>query len=432
MSFVAIGFSGIVGLLVLLALRVPVALAMVAVGGLGIWAMIGVNPAIGQLASFTYSFVDNWTLSSVPAFLLMGYIAYHAGLTSGLFEGAKVLLSRVPGALAIASMFACGGFATVCGSSLATAAAMGKIAIPEMIKTGYRPSFAAGAIAAGGTIGALIPPSILMIVYGVFAQTSVTQVYIGGLSIGLITVFAYSLVVFGAAMVRPDIVPRRPIEDGLVTLPEALKGLWPVLILIAIVFGGMFIGNFTATEAGGVGALAAILIALMIGRLDWKILKTALLETLLTSTSLLMIGVGASIFTRFLSLSGVTGYIGTSVQGAGLGYYEVMIIIVIIYLILGCFMEPFGAMMVTLPIFMPILQGLDVSLVWFGVLVVKLLEMGMITPPVGMNVFVIRNVAGEYVTTMQIFRGVIPFFLIDILVIALMIVFPQVVSIFGA
>jgi tripartite ATP-independent transporter DctM subunit len=301
-----------------------------------------------------------------------------------------------------------------------------------MIKTGYKPSFAAGAIAAGGTIGALIPPSILMIVYGVFAQTSVTSVYLGGLSIGLITVFAYSLVVFATSMLRPDIVPRRPIEDGLVTVEQALKGIWPVLVLIVVVFGGMFAGNFTATEAGAVGALAAMLISFGIGRLDWKVIKTALLETLLTSTSLLMIGVGASIFTRFLSLSGVTVYIGTSVQGAGLGYYEVMIIIVIIYLILGCFMEPFGAMMVTLPIFMPILQALDVSLIWFGVLVVKLLEMGMVTPPVGMNVFVIRNVASEYVTTMQIFRGVIPFFLIDLVVVAAMIVFPQIVSVFGA
>jgi tripartite ATP-independent transporter DctM subunit len=427
---VTAGFLGMIALLLLLAMRIPVAIAMVAVAGVGLWAMMGIDPAIGQLATSPYAFVNNWTLSSVPAFLLMGYVAFHAGLTGGLFDGAKILLRRIPGALAISSIFACSGFATVCGSSLATAAAMGKIAIPEMVKAGYRPSFATGCVAAGGTIGALIPPSILMIVYGVFAETSVTQVYLGGLSVGLLTAAAYSLVVLMTAYFRPDIVPSRPIEDGLVSAREALNNVWPVFALIAIVFGGMFVGSFTATEAGAVGALAAILISMATGRLSWTVLKTAVLETLMTSASLLMIGVGASMFTRFLALTGVTGSIATAVEGTGLGYFEIMTIIVIIYLILGCFMEPFGAMLVTLPIFMPILESHGVSLVWFGVLVVKLLEIGMITPPVGMNVFVIRNVASEYVTTMQVFRGVIPFFLVDLVVVALMVVAPGVVTVF--
>lgn len=424
------GYLGMLALLVLLALRIPVALAMVAIAGVGLWAMMGIDPAIGQLATSPYAFVNNWTLSSVPAFLLMGYVAFHAGLTGGLFDGAKVLLRRVPGALAISSIFACSGFATVCGSSLATAAAMGKIAIPEMVKAGYRPSFATGCVAAGGTIGALIPPSILMIVYGVFAETSVTQVYLGGLAVGLMTAVAYSAIVLGTAFLRPDIVPRRPIEEGLVSARAALINVWPVFALIAVVFGGMFVGSFTATEAGAVGALAAILISMGTGRLSWKVLKTAVLETLMTSASLLMIGVGASMFTRFLALTGVTGSIATAVEGTGLGYFEIMAIIVVIYLILGCFMEPFGAMLVTLPVFMPILEAHGVSLVWFGVLVVKLLEIGMITPPVGMNVFVIRNVASEYVTTMQVFRGVIPFFLVDLLVVAIMIIVPGVVMVF--
>ena len=424
------GYLGMAALLVLLALRIPVAIAMVAVAAVGLWVMMGIDPAIGQLATSPYAFVNNWTLSSVPAFLLMGYVAFHAGLTGGLFDGAKILLRRIPGALAISSIFACSGFATVCGSSLATAAAMGKIAIPEMVKAGYRPSFATGCVAAGGTIGALIPPSILMIVYGVFAETSVTQVYLGGLAVGLLTAAAYSIVVLVTAFLRPDIVPSRPIEEGLVSAKEALISVWPVFALIAIVFGGMFVGSFTATEAGAVGALAAILISMGAGRLNLTVLKTAVLETLMTSASLLMIGVGASMFTRFLALTGVTGSIATAVEGTGLGYFELMAIIVVIYLILGCFMEPFGAMLVTLPIFMPLLEIHGVSLVWFGVLVVKLLEIGMITPPVGMNVFVIRNVASEYVTTMQIFRGVIPFFLADLVVVALMIMVPGVVTVF--
>ena len=427
---VATGLLGMLALLVLLILRIPIALAMIAVSGVGLWSMVGLRTSLGQLAARPYEFVDNWTLSSVPAFLLMGYVAYHSGLTAGLFSGAKALMRRVPGALAMASMVACGGFATVCGSSLATAAAMGKIAIPEMVKAGYRPSFAAGSIAAGGTIGALIPPSILMIVFGVFAQTSVTDVYKGGLVIGIVTTLAYCLVVFITSMVRPDIVPRKPIEDSRLTLAEAFRNIWPVAVLILIVFGGMFWGDFTATEAGAIGALAAIMVAMFTRTLTWKVLKQSVAETLLTSSSLLMIGVGASMFTVFLSLSGVTGYIGTMVQQSGLGYVEIMTLIVIIYLILGLFMEPFGAMMVTLPIFLPILETQGVSLVWFGVFVVKLLEIGMITPPVGMNVFVIRNVAGEYVTTAQIFKGIALFFLIDLVIIAAMIAFPSMVLFF--
>lgn len=421
------GFAGVILLFILLVLRVPVALALIAVPFFGITWLLGLTPAIGLLSNTPYSFVANWTLSAVPMFLLMGFVAYHTGLTSGLFEAAKAVLRRIPGALAIASIFACSGFAAVCGSSLATAAAMGRIAIPEMVKSGYSPSFATGSIAAGGTIGALIPPSILMIVYGVFAETSVTKVFVGGVGIGILTAVAYSIVVLLTCWLRPDIAPPKPLDaEGIDTRAAVLK-IWPVLLLMGIVFIGLFSGIFTATEAGAIGALGSILISLATRRLTWERFRVSMVETLMTSSSLFIIGVGASMFTRFLGLTGLTGFISSTVSGLDLGYYELMIIVVMIYLILGMFMEPFGAMLVTLPVLLPIFDVADINLIWFGVLVVKLLEIGMITPPVGMNVFVIRNVASEYATVVQIFKGVIPFLIADVVVVAMVIIWPSIV-----
>lgn len=421
------GFWGIAALLVLLALRVPVALSLIVVSFGGISAMLGVTPALGILSNTPYSFSASWTLSAVPMFLLMGFVAYHAQLTAGLFDAAKALLRRLPGALAIASIFACSAFAAVCGSSLATAASMGRIAIPEMLRAGYAPALAAGSVAAGGTIGALIPPSILMIIYGVFAETSITQVFLGGISVGVLTAVSYALVVLAFAWARPDIVPRRPIEEDEIGAVEALRRVWPVLVLIVIVFGGLFSGFFTATEAGAVGAAGSILISAAVGGLTRTVIRDALLETLTTTTSLLIIGIGAAMFTRFLGLTGISGFLSTQVQAADIGYAELMLIVVLVYLALGMFMEPFGALLVTLPVFIPILNAEGISLTWFGVLVVKLLEIGMITPPVGLNVFVIRNVAQEHVTTLQVFRGVAPFFFADLAVTALIIAVPSLV-----
>lgn len=422
-----VGFMGIGVLLVLLVLRVPVALALIAVSFGGIAALIGWEPAFGIVSSTPYSFVASWTLSAVPMFLLMGFVAYHAGLTGGLFAAAKAILGRFPGGLAIASIFACSGFAAVSGSSLACAAAMGRIAIPEMVRTGYRPSFACGCIAAGGTIGALIPPSILMIIYGVFAETSITQVFIGGIGIGLLTAVGYTIVVLLTCWWRPDIAPRStPMDEGEGAF-TALISIWPILALIFLIFGGLFSGYFTATEAGAVGALGSILFAGMTGRLTWGVLRASLVEALMTTASLFIIGVGAAMFTRFLGITGLSSFIGSAVGAADLGYVQLMLIVVVIYLLLGMFMEPFGALLVTLPVLLPIFRAEGISLVWFGVLVVKLLEIGMITPPVGLNVFVIRNVAADFASVVQIFRGVIPFLLADLVVVALVIAVPSLV-----
>ncbi len=424
---VTVGLWGVGALFVLLLLRVPVALALVGVSFGGVAFMLGLAPAVGILANTPFHFVSSWSLSAVPMFLLMGFVAYHAGLTAGLFDAAKALLRRVPGALAISSIFACSGFAAVCGSSLATAASMGRIAIPEMVKSGYAPSFATGAIAAGGTIGALIPPSILMIIYGVFAETSVLKVFMGGITIGILTALSYAVVVLLTCWLRPDIAPPRPLDAGTIDTRRALVNVWPVALLMAIVFGGLFSGLFTATEAGAIGAAGAILIALATRRLTFALFRQAMIETLQTSASLFIIGVGAAMFTRFLGLTGLSNWLTASVGAMQLGYLELILVIVIVYLILGMFMEPFGAMLITLPVFLPILRAQGLDLVWFGVLLVKLLEVGMITPPIGMNVFVIRNVAAKYATLAQIFRGVMPFLAADLVVVGIVIAFPALI-----
>jgi tripartite ATP-independent transporter DctM subunit len=424
---VTLGLAGLAVLFVLLALQVPIAIAMIAVAFVGVWLMLGLAPAIGVLANTPYEFIASWTLSAVPMFLLMGFIAFHGGLTSGLFDAAKLGLRKVPGGLGIAAIVACSGFASVCGSSLATAASLGRIAIPEMVRAGYKPSFATGALAAGGTIGALIPPSILMIIYGVFSETSVTAVFMGGITVGLLTALSYIIVIVLVALFRKDIIPAK--AEGLEELDarQVMLNVWPILALIVLVFGGLFSGLFTATEAGAIGAAGAIALVAITGRLKWEVMRQSILETLGTCASLFIIGVGAVMFTRFLGLSGVAGLISGAVQGFDLNYFELMFVIVVIYLILGMFMEPFGAMLVTLPVLLPVLDAQNVSMVWFGVFLVKLLEIGMITPPLGMNVFVIRNVAAQYATLSDVFKGVLMFLAADLVVIVIMVLFPDLV-----
>lgn len=420
---VTVGIWGVVALFVLLLARLPVALAMIVVSLGGITALIGITPALGILANTPYSFAASWTMSAVPMFLLMGFVAYHGGMTGGLFDAAKALLARLPAGLAISSIFACTGFAAVSGSSLACAAAMGRIAIPEMVAAGYRPSLAAGCIAAGGTIGALIPPSILMVIYCVIAETSITQVFLGGVTMGLMTAASYCVVVYAIARIRPDVIPPTTVvargDTG-----AAVRQTLPIVVLIVLVLGGMFSGAFTATEAAAVGALGTFVLAGVTGKLTRDVVVQSVGETVATTASLLIIGIGATMFTRFLGLSGLSGLISDAVADWGVGYVTLMLAIIVIYLILGTFMEPFGAMLVTLPVFLPLVEAQGLSLVWFGVLVVKLLEIGMITPPVGLNVFVIRNVAHAYVKTGDIFRGVTPFIGADLVVVAITVAAP--------
>ena len=427
MTDVQVGLVGIGLLLALISLRVPIGVSMITVSFSGIWYIMGWSVAWGSLGVIPYQFSTNWVLSSVPMFLLLGFVCYHARLTEGLFRAARMWLSAVPGGLAISGILGCAGFASVCGSSVACAAAMGRIAVPEMMKQRYSAELATGTIAAGGTIGALIPPSIIMILYGIIAQTSITELFLGGVTIGLLTMVSYIVVIVVRVKLNPELAPA---SDEAVTMREklsALKDVWPILLVMLGIFGGLFSGLFTPTEAGAVGALLSCIVAMIAGTLNWERFKNAILETLLTTTALLIIGIGASLLQRFLALSGAGTFISELIIGQNADIVWILMGIVLIYLLLGMFLEPIGAMLLTLPIVLPIINSADLSLVWFGVVLTKLLEIGMVTPPVGMNVFVIKGVVGNLISTTGIFKGIMWFLFADLIVLALMMIFPDIV-----
>jgi tripartite ATP-independent transporter DctM subunit len=427
MSDPQIGLLGIAGLLVLIASRVPIGITLVVVSYLGIWAITSHSAAWGMLQVVPHTFIANWTLSSVPMFLLMGFVCYHAGLTRGLFDTARLWLSRLPGGLAIASVFGCSGFAAVTGSSVACAAAMGKVAVPEMVRNRYDMSLATGTLAAAGTIGALIPPSILMIIFGVVAQVSISDLFLGGIGAGLATALTYILVILIRVKLNPELAPPVTERYTLAQKMASLKETLPLVVLVAGVLGGMFAGLFTATQAGAVGALLSFVVAAFNRTLTREAFTRSVTETLTTCGSLFIVTIGASMLTRFLTLTGLGEVISGVVTDLNTGPIMLIIGITLVYLLLGMFLEPIGAMLITLPIFLPLVGTTGISLIWFGVYVTKLLEIGMVTPPVGMNVFVISSTVGKTAPTDLVFRGVMWFFVADIILLVFLVAFPGII-----
>ena len=414
-------------LLVLILLRVPIGVSLIGISFIGIWALLSWRVAWGALGIVPYQFASNWVLSSVPTFLFMGFICYHTRLTQGLFDAARLWLSALPAGLAVASVFGCAGFAAVTGSSVACSAAMGRVAIPEMMRHNYSATLASGTVAAAGTIGALIPPSILMILYGIIAQVPISDLFLGGIVVGIITAFAYVAMIMLRVWRDPSLAPSVKEEIAPGGRLKALRETWPVLVIVAGVFGGLFSGVFTPTEAGALGAFLSCVVGAVKRTLTFAAVRAAAVETLTTTSSLLLIAIGASLLTRFLALSGLGDAISEFVLGFGLNPYVLMAAIVVMYLLLGMILEPIGAMLLTLPIVLPIVDEVGLSLLWFGVLLTKLLEVGMVTPPIGMNVFVIKSVVGERIPLGRIFAGVAPFVLVDIVLIAILIAFPSII-----
>lgn len=415
-----IGLLALGGLLALIALRVPIGVSLIAVSFLGIWAIAGSRPAMSMLTTIPYSSSASWTLSSIPMFLLMGYVAYHSGLTRGLFEAARVWWGWMPGGLAIASLVGASGFAAVSGSSVACSAAIGRIAIPEMARQGYDIRIATGSVAAGGTIGALIPPSIILILFGIQSNSSINALFFGGLIVGLASLAFYIAAVLVVWWRNPARLPKAPPYTMGDRWSKTLE-IWPVLVLIVAVLGGLFGGFLTATEAGAFGAFVAILIGLARRTLTWAGFRESLIDTLLSAGGLFIIAIGANLFTRLVAMSGLSAEIGDLVAGLGLGTMGLLLLITLIYLALGMFLEPIGALLLTLPLFLPLVQAHGVDVIWFGLLVAKLLEIGMITPPVGLNVFVIHSVARDYARLEQVFAGIMPFVIADLALVAVMI-----------
>jgi tripartite ATP-independent transporter DctM subunit len=423
-SFSLIGLCGIASVFLLVLLRVPIAVALGIVSFFGFWAMLGSGAAFGLVTAVPYDFAAHWTLSAIPMFLLMGYICYQADITRGIFKAARVWLSFLPGGLAVASVGGAALFSAAAGSSLACAAAMGRIAVPEMLKRNYDPGLSTAVVAAAGTMGSLIPPSIILIVYGILAEVPISKLFLAAIVPGLLTMVGYILVIVIRVKVNPDLAPPIDESTNWAKRLEALGETWPVFLLIAVVFGGLFTGLFTPTQAGAIGASLSFVIAAVQGTLNWKVSTIALMDTAKMTAAIFIIAVGANLFSRFLAISGIPEVMTDLVIDMGASYLMLVIGTAVIFGLMGMILDPLGILLLTLPILLPIYEANHISLIWLGVLATKLVEMALITPPVGLNVFIIKSIVGDAVPIGRIFRGVIWFLVSDVMVLAIMIAFP--------
>ncbi len=426
MSPLVVGIIGIVALLVLLAVRVPIGFALGGVSVLGILYLRGPEAALGILSSHPYSFIAHWSLSAVPMFMLMGNIAFHAGLTQSLYGAARLWLSGLPGGLAVASTAACAGFAAASGSSVATASAMGRIAIPEMLRYRYDAGLATGAVAAAGTLGSLIPPSILMVLYAIFAEVSISKALIAGIIPGVLSAIMFAAMIIVRCKLNPKLAPAVAETVTWSQRFTVLREVWPLPVLILGVVGGLYSGIFTSTEAAAGGAFLAFVIAAAQGRLSWAVIKLAVVESAKGTAALFFIALGGLLLARFMAFSGLPIVLANTIDQFSVNSTTLVIITSVIFIVLGMFLDSIGLMLLTIPILLPMFQKSGADLIWFGVLVIKYLEIGLVTPPVGLNVYVIKSVVGKTVPLEVIFRGISWFVLTDIVTLALLIAFPQI------
>jgi tripartite ATP-independent transporter DctM subunit len=426
MSNVAIGFFGIFIGLGLIALRVQIGVALGLVSFFGIASIVNWRAAWGIVSSVPFNFVGDWNLTAIPMFLLMGYLASFSGLTSGLFKAMRVFLSRLPGGLAIASVWACGLMSAASGSSVAVSAAFARIATPEMLKYKYEPGLASGVIASAGTLGSLIPPSILMLLYAYVAEVSVAKVFMAGFLPGLLSVLMFCSMIYLRVRLNPKLAPPVTEEFSREEKKQILLEVWPLPVLIVGVLVGIFVGLVTPTEAGAVGASLALLLALSRKSLSLAVLKKSVMLTLSGTASIFMVVIGTVMLGKFLALSGLPGYITNFFLDSGTSELGVIIAVALLYLVLGCFLDSIGLLLLTLPIILPLAKAVGLDLIYFCILLVKLLELGLVTPPVGLNVYVTKSALGSLVSLTTLFRGVSWFVLTDLITLAILIAFPAI------
>ncbi|APH71322.1 TRAP transporter large permease [Aquibium oceanicum] len=426
MEPITLSWIGIVVLVALIMLRMPVAVALGLVGFVGYGLIEGFRRASLTAAAAPIELAQAYTFSVVPLFTLMGAVAASAGLSTDLFRASNAVLRGMRGSLSIASIFASALFGAVCGSSVATALTMSKVSIPQMLAAGYRPSLAAGSVAAGGTLGILIPPSLILMIYAIIAQQSVAELFMAALVPGLVLTALYCAVTL--LLVRrtagdPSIetqaaaAPREPV------LP-ALARIWHVVLLFVVTLGGIYTGWFTPTEAAAVGALGAILLGLMLGRMGLRDLVQSFGETVRLVSSIIFIVMASTLFSYFIVQTGVAEAISSAMQSAGIGATGVIILLCAVYILMGCFLEGVAMILITVPITLPLILSFGFDPVWFGVMLVILIEIGLITPPMGMNLFVIRAVSPG-ITIAQMYRGAFPFLAAPLVLIALLILWPE-------
>ena len=427
------GIAGFGAVLLLVLLRMPIAFAMGLVGMVGFMLESSYRASISMVARLIIDTSQNYGLSVVPLFILMGLFVNKAGISRELYAASNAFLGHLRGGLAMATIVACGGFAAMSGSSLATAATMSKVAMPEMRRFGYSDSLATASIAAGGTLGILIPPSVILVIYGLLTETSVGKLFMAGIVPGLLGVLLYLVAVRYTVWRNPEAGPAGERATGSQRL-LALREVWAVLLLFFLVIGGLY-GvfdvpplniAFSPTEAAGMGAMGAFLIALMRGRLSFADTRDVLLETATTTASLFAVLIGAWVFSNFVNVAGLPQGLLALVTANELSPILVMAMILAIYIVLGCVFESLSMLLLTVPIFFPVVTQLGYDPVWFGIIVVVVVEISLITPPVGLNVFVLKGMVGD-VSTMTIFKGVTPFWMVDIVRLLILLALPGLV-----
>jgi len=424
MSAEALGFSGIVALLILLVLRVPVAFAMFLVGFLGIWALNGWNAAMGLLSSETFTLASSSELVVVPLFILMGNIASTTGMSRQLYNAAYAVIGHIRGGLASATLLGCGGFAALSGSSVASALTMGKVSLSEMDRYGYDPRLSTGVVAAGGTLGILIPPSTGFVIFAILTEQSIGRLFLAGVFPGLLLLAIFVITVSIICWFRPEAGPpglRRSLSEKL----TAVTGALPILLVIASTIGGIYGGLFSPVEAAGVGAAFVIIYGIVTRSLSLSAFWQAARASVVTTATVMLILIAAHMVNPFLALSHVPTYVGEALIALDIPVLGTLVLMLLVYLVLGCFLEGFAMLVLTLPIFFPVVLQMGIDPIWFGVLVVLTLEMGLISPPVGINVFIVKSVAPK-VALADIFRGVLPFWLAMLVTLGILIAFPQI------
>lgn len=421
MSAALLGFAA---MLALAFLRVPIAFAMALVGFVGFAALVNVNAALAMVAQVTYETGLTYELVVLPLFIVMGNLVTRAGFSEALYRSAYAFLGHLRGGLAMATVVACGGFSAVCGSSLATAATMVKVAMPPMRHYRYADSLAAGSIAAGGTLGILIPPSVIMVIYGVITETNIGQLFIAGILPGIIAILFFLIAISLVTFAWPKLGPAGE-RTGWGERFRAMRDVWGVVALFLLVMGGIYGGAFTATEAAGIGAGGALVLALIRRAITFKSLFDVLLESLITTSMMFAVLFGAIIFSNFINLAGMPTALVEWIGGMTISPTLIIVVIFFVYLVLGCVLDTLAMVLLTVPAIFPLVIGLGVDPVWFGIFVVVVTEIGMLTPPVGMNVFVIKATLPD-VNTAEVFRGVTPFWIAHCVLAMLLILFPAI------
>ena len=411
-------------LFALLAGGMPIGFAMGLSAFLGTLLLIDADAALALLGQTVYETALTYGLSVIPMFVLMGYIAGEAGLNESLYRACNAWLGHRRGGLALATIGGCGAFAAICGSSLATAATMAQIALPEMRRYKYADELATGAVAAGGTIGILIPPSVIMVIYGLLTETSISALFLAGIVPGILTVAGFMAAISIMTRINPKLGPpaaRTPMRERL----KALRSVWGTAALFLVVIGGLYIGVFSPTEAASVGAVGAFVLGLINRKSPRQLLATTLIDTVKTTAMIFTVLTGAILFNNFLILASVPNLVSDWIGALPLGKTAVLLVIVGMYFVLGCLLDSLAMILLTIPIVFPIVKALNYDPVWFGIIIVMVVELGLITPPIGMNVFVIKGITKD-VPLETIFRGVTPFIVAQIILILILIAFPSI------